>query len=308
MREPTSALAPVLGTAFWGWSLPPALCWALLDDFYARGHRQVDAATNYPINGIAADFRKAERILAEWIQAHGVQDLAVMVKVGSISNRRTPDNNLSKSFLFLCLDEYRSLLGPNLHTLMVHWDNREDAAAIADTCAALRVAQSDGLRVGLSGIQRPDLYALATTGLAPRIQVKHNLLHSDHGRYAAYHGTRQFIAYGINAGGLKLDPAAYHAGSSLALRGGNVQQAQPAAERLQALLLAENAKGLHPPITSFNECGLVFAALHPDFAAVILGVSTQAQLASSLNFLATLEQEAPYRELYQALCRFAGDA
>ena len=55
----------MLGTALWGWTTPPTVCYQLLDHFYESGYRQVDAATNYPINKNPSDFRRGEKILAE---------------------------------------------------------------------------------------------------------------------------------------------------------------------------------------------------------------------------------------------------
>ncbi|MEN0006767.1 MAG: aldo/keto reductase, partial [Bacteroidota bacterium] len=207
---PQQAPILILGTAMWGWTTSPQQCFALLDYFYEAGFREIDAATNYPINKNPADFRKSEQILLEWIKANGINDLKVMIKVGSVNNLRTPEHNLQKSFLLVMLDEYRYLFGDNLDTFMIHWDNREDEQAIHASYEALQQAQQLGFRVGLSGIKHPAIHAKVNEQfqLDVRIQFKHNLLYSDYQRYAPFHGKQRFITYGINAGGLKLSPNA----------------------------------------------------------------------------------------------------
>ncbi|MEZ4983547.1 MAG: aldo/keto reductase [Saprospiraceae bacterium] len=110
----------VLGTALWGWTVDEPTCHRLLSHFYRQGGRMVDTATNYPINKQPADFRRAENILARWCQREEVTDLQVIVKVGSVDNLFTPDNNLSPAFLLMALDYYRNLFGSNLHTFMIH--------------------------------------------------------------------------------------------------------------------------------------------------------------------------------------------
>ncbi len=286
----------------WGWTTPRDRCFDLLDRFYAAGLREVDAATNYPINKQPEDFRRSETILLEWINAHGVSDLKVMMKVGSLNNMRTPDHNLTRSFLLLNLDDYRFRFGDNLDTLMIHWDNRSDAGAIRETLEALSVAHEYHLRVGLSGVRHPEVYAAENRAyqLDFRIQIKHNLLHSDYHRYPQFHGRRRFITYGINAGGIKLNPAEYHDHSSLAVRGGDVSSAHPITTPLETLLTDANRNAKRPAVQSFNHCGLCFAYHSPDIGGILIGPSRTEQLDDSLAFFRALATN-DYRELYQKL-------
>ncbi|MCO6492680.1 MAG: aldo/keto reductase [Phaeodactylibacter sp.] len=292
----------LLGTAMWGWTVPRATCFDLLDRFYRAGFREVDGATNYPINKKPEDFRKAENILLEWIKAHEVQDLKVMMKVGSVNNLRTPENNLAKSFLLMLLDEYRSEFGPNLDTFMIHWDNRQEEKGIRESLEALAIAREQGLRTGLSGIKHPGIYARLNQefSLDFRIQAKHNILQSDYSRYQAFHGRAGFIAYGINAGGVKLDPGQYRADSSLRARGGNVAEEHPLTEKLQAILKEANQRGGRPPVSSFNHCGLAFACHSPDMEGILLGVSRPEQLEDSMSFFEALRTYG-YQDLYDSL-------
>ena len=202
----------LLGTAQWGWTVSKSEAFQLLDSWLAAGNKGIDAATNYPINKLPEQFRAAEKILLEYIQAHGLQDLQVTMKVGSVNNMRTPEINLSPSFLHMIATEYQRVFTSNLQTVMLHWDNRSDEQEIRQTAEALlQIRQNLGLQPGLSGIKHPEIYApsLKDLGLVADIQVKHNVLQSDISRYTPiYSGAsgdeHRFFAYGINAGGRKL--------------------------------------------------------------------------------------------------------
>ena len=289
----------------WGWTIPPEGVYELLDAFYALGGRAVDMATNYPINQQLADFRKAEGLLANWCKVHGVSDLKVMMKVGSVNNMRTPEHNLSPSFLLLCAAEYQQLFGDNLHTFMIHWDNRADASAIRETVAVLSDLHESGLAIGLSGIRHPAVYAevLANFNLPTlAIQFKHNLLYSDYDRYAPLHPLASFIAYGMNAGGLKLKPSEYREDATLGVRGG---QPQGFAEWLPALRQMLDQANQEPALerptpATMNHLGMLYAAYHPGIDQLLLGVSRPSQLHDSWNWFQALHT-FDYTDVYTAL-------
>lgn len=282
----------------WGWTVARETCFALLDAFYSAGFREVDTATNYPINKNPADFRAAENLLLEWIQTHGIRDLKTTVKVGSIDNLRSPEHNLSKSFLLMSLDDYGYRFGSNLHTLAIHWDNRDDEAAIRSTLEALAVVREKELHTGLSGIRFPELYARLNAepafGFDFRIQIKHNLLQSDYERYAAFQGSRRFLAYGIHAGGIKLDPAEYGPDSSLRARGGDTEAVPPRIERIKTWLAG------HSQAPSFHYAAILYAAYSPDMAGIILGPSSVQQLEDSVAVYRSI-QDGGAAEMYEAL-------
>ena len=289
-----------LGSAMWGWTIDRPTVFALLDTFYAAGFRDVDTATNYPIDKNPEHWRLAETWLAEWLDAHGVSDMRVMIKVGSVNNLKTPDQRLGRSFLHMQYAAYQRLFGTNLDTYMVHWDNRDDEAAIAETVTALGEIAKTGCRPGLSGIRHPDQYAAGGAKKLPdfKIQVKHNPLQSDYERYAPFHGARAFIAYGINAGGIKLNRA-YHAKSSLVQRGG-----PPEKLPFDPVALRELGSTVDPPLTQFNEWGMLYAHAHPDFCGILLGTSRVAQLGSSIAYHRRLQSgalDALYPKLLQLL-------
>jgi aryl-alcohol dehydrogenase-like predicted oxidoreductase len=292
----------LLGSAMWGWTTPKTTAFALLDEWYGQGFREVDAAANYPIDKDPAHFRLSENMLLEWLKTHEINDLRVVMKIGSVNNLRTPEHVLTKSFVLMMLDEYGWKFGNNLATLMVHWDNRDDADAIRDTLEAFEVARSKGLQVGLSGIRHPEIYASgnAAFGFDFRIQLKHNVLQSDYDRYAPFHGKRRFIAYGINAGGLKLEKNAYSAQSSLAARGGDVMKEPPVLPAIRAMLGEANRRSDRPPLTAFHQVGMIYAFYQPDMQGILLGASGVDQLRESIEFYQTL-QAIDYQDVYEAM-------
>ena len=289
----------ILGTALWGWTISEETAFELLDRFYEYGGREVDGATNYPINKIGADFRKSENILLEWIKANGVTDLKVMMKVGSMNNRGTPENNLSKSFLLMNLDDYKHRFQENLDTFMIHWDNRSNPSQIEATFEVLKVAKELDLSIGVSGVKHPDIYHLVNKnfGFNFRIQFKHNLLVSDYERYKPFHGTKKFITYGINVGGLKLNNTAYNNKSSLLARGRNAEMGSDLVPKLKELI---QEQGLDKVVTTFNQCGMIYAAFHPDVSGILIGPSRVEQLESTFSFMAGL-QDSKWGSFYDGL-------
>jgi aryl-alcohol dehydrogenase-like predicted oxidoreductase len=296
----------LLGTAQWGWTIAAAQAYDLLDAFYQSGFRQIDSATNYPINKNERDFRQAEKIIASWTQAHGVQDLELMMKVGSVNNNRTSECNLNPSFLLMALENYQRLFGTNLKTIMLHWDNREDKKEIFSTINTLRTIHNQGFNVGLSGIKYPELYAalLQDIVLDFDIQIKYNILQSDYERYADFHGTKRFIAYGTNAGGVKLDASTYQKESVLAVRGGNLTNEHLRLKQMPTILAKANENKDRPSITSFFQIGLLYALANKDIKSVIIAPSSVAQWYSTLGFFKNIQHfdyEDIVKEINQVL-------
>lgn len=291
-----------LGTAMWGWTMPKEICFELLNYYYEHGFRQIDTATNYPINKQPEDFRKSEIILQEWIHTHGVQDLQTIVKIGSINNLRSPEHNLNKSFMLMNLDDYRHKYGSNFNMLMIHWDNRDEEQAVRETLEALAEARKLGLEIGLSGIKYPAIYKKLNEEFKFNfhIQFKHNLLQSDYSRYAVFHGTQRFTTYGINASGLKLETAAYRADSSLKARGGDVDTVHPITVSLQQVLMEANHTVNRPKLSTMNHIGMLYAYHSPDVESILIGPSKLSQLQDSLEFFEYL-QHFDYTDVYHQL-------
>lgn len=281
----------LLGTAQFGWTTERKIAFELLDAFYKSGFRQIDCATNYPINKNPNDFRAAELILQEWLRAHGIKDLRVMMKIGSLNNLRTPDCNLNRSFLLMSLENYRNQLQENLDTLMIHWDNRDDISQISETLDALNTIKKEGFSVGLSGIKNPELYAKANQkyDLDFYIQIKNNILQSDFERYISFFKNKKYIAYGINAGGIKLNPSEYNEKSTLAVRGGDLSNQNDIFAKLSKNISDANEDKNRPAINSFFQLGMIFSFYNPNIYGLLIGNSNVEQWKSTLTFYENLK-------------------
>jgi len=298
----------MLGTAQWGWTISKTEAFQLLDTWLKAGFRHIDCATNYPINRNPADFRAAEKILHEYILAHGLHELCLTMKIGSLDNLRSPEVNLAPSFVQMMAEEYLRVFDSNLACVMFHWDNRDQVEEIRGSLEALdRLQKEHGLRPGLSGIAHPEAYAEANTdlGLSFEIQLKHNILQSDFERYASLHHSitpslhHSIFAYGLNAGGVKLE-APYPADSTFLARGGQPEKVAPLLERINDLLPQWNTAFVRPPVKTMNHIGLIFAGLHPHMNGIVLGVSSEVQLRETLDFWRNLET-FDYSDVFSAL-------
>ncbi len=295
----------LLGTAQWGWTVSRTEAFRLLDAWLLAGHRGIDAATNYPINRRPEDFRAAEKILEEYIQAHGLHDLQVTMKVGSLDNMRSPEANLAPSFLLMMAGEYQRRFSDNLHGIMLHWDNRSEETAIRASLEVWQQLQKEaGLRPGLSGIAHPEVYARANAdlGLSFDIQLKHNIFQSDLDRYQPLLLQAQaskVFAYGLNAGGVKLD-GPYPTDSTFLARGGQPELMAARLEQIRALLPGFHLAFVRPPVKTMNHLGLIHAGLHPQIGGLVLGLSSVSQLTETLDFWRNLET-FDYADVFQAV-------
>ncbi|MFM7153440.1 MAG: aldo/keto reductase [Bacteroidota bacterium] len=276
----------VLGTAQWGWTIGREKAFEILEHWLNAGFCAVDCATNYPINREPACFRAAEGILSEFIQAHGLSNLNVTMKIGSMDNMRTPDNNLSPSFIQMIGHEYGRILGSNLGCLMIHWDNRDQEEEIETTLAGLRrVCAELNCRTGLSGVREPGVYARVTGTDTFDIQVKHNVLFSDLERYTPWFpsDSHRYYAYGINAGGIKLPGEAYSDTSTYIVRGGNPALTEEQSERISALTdRYHREQGAE--ISRMWQLGLTHAVSEPALHGIIAGISSVSQLQELVNW------------------------
>ena len=276
----------LLGTAQFAWTTTRKTAFELLDAFYESGFRQIDCATNYPINRNPNDFRAAETIVQEWLRAHGIKDVRLMMKVGSTNNLRTPDCNLNPSFLLMSLENYQNKFRENLDTLMIHWDNREDISQISSTFEALNTIKKEGIEVGISGIKYPELYAEINKkyDLDFYIQIKNNILQSDFERYNPFFKNKKYIAYGINAGGLKLNTEEYTVDSTLATRGGDISNENEIFATLQKNIVQANENTNRPQIDSFFQLGMIYSYYNPLIYGLLIGNSSVQQCKSTLDF------------------------
>jgi aryl-alcohol dehydrogenase-like predicted oxidoreductase len=284
----------ILGTALWGWSIPQKDCFMLLDEFYQEGYRKIDTATNYPINKDSSLFRVAENILDEWIQINHIEDIEIIIKVGSLDNSGSAYNNLTKSFLLMNYDYYSGKFGSNLSNFMIHWDNRNSEKVIRETCEALKIINDKGNNIGLSGIKHPHVYHKISKelGLVYTIETKHNVFSSGLFHYQVFCGRNSFIGYGVNCGGIKFGRR-YREKSSAVIRGVNTDEYQKKLEKLEYLLSSPHLSGTIE-VKSFNDIGMIHAYNNQEISGIIIGPSRINQLKDSIDFLHKLERVASY--------------
>jgi aryl-alcohol dehydrogenase-like predicted oxidoreductase len=295
----------LLGTAQWGWTVSQKTAFSLLDAWLKQGQNLVDCATNYPINRQPQHFRAAEKILSTYVQTHGMHDLGITMKVGSLDNMSSPDVNLAPSFIQMMAAEYKRVFEQNLDCLMFHWDNREDEHDIAASLAALtQTAATLEIRPGVSGIKHPEIYrqVMGAGQIGFDIQLKHNVLQSDLNRYTPHFSPAQhhYFAYGINAGGIKLDAVPYPSDSTFLARGGNPAPLAAAIDQLRARLPEFNTQSNRRPIVSMPQIGLIYAGANPMIHGIVLGVSSETQLLENLSFIQEIKKGL-YNDVYAAL-------
>ena len=282
----------VLGTAQWGWTIDRQTAFSLLDFWLEPGERHVDAATNYPIDKNPAHFRLSEQMLSEYLAAHGLHDLRIVMKIGSLNNLRTPDINLAPSFLRMMTEEYLRLFGSNLSRIMIHWDNRDSEKDIRSGLEVLAAIQQEfGIAPGLSGIKHPEWYAVANQDyhLEFDIQLKHNVFQSDLPHYEPLRrANHRFFAYGINGGGVRLQ-ADYKEDSTYLARGGDPDKVANSLAYLRLKLPEWNTAFVRPPVQTMNHLGLIHAVLHPEIGGLVVGASSVAQLQQTFEFVRNIE-------------------
>lgn len=297
----------VLGTAQWGWTVDQNTAFALLEQWTAAGFAAVDIATNYPINRNSADFRAAEKILAAFCARAEAPKLKITMKIGALDNMRSPTPNLSPSFIRMMGMEYRRVFGEHLDCLMLHWDNRVDEGEIRESLDALADLQREWrIRPGLSGIAHPDPYARTCEGLEMEfdIQLKHNVLQSDLPRYQPLVNSKnRFFAYGLNAGGVKLE-GQYNEHSTFSARGGDHSKFAEPIARLQNKLPDWNTAFVRPPLRTMNQIGMINALCNPVLSGAVIGVSKPEQLGATLDFYRDLET-FDYGDVYNDLIKIS---
>lgn len=292
-----------LGTASWGWNVDQKTAFALLDAWLEKGFRAIDAAVYSPVHTNLPDLRAAEKILTAYIQAHGLRDLQITLKIGSAHNLSAPENNLTPDLLLKTAEEYRQLWGDNLTGIMIHGDNRREEPAVSTSLEALKTLRDRyGLRPGLSSLAHPEAYRAANTqfGLSFDIQVRHNILQSELERYSPlFEPGNQFFACSINAGGVKLQPP-YPADSTFLLRGGQPEAFEARLQAIRAWLPKWNLAFVRPPLHAMYQLGLLYAAGNGRLCGAVLGCKNTAQLKDTLNYFRNLEA-FDYRDVYERL-------
>lgn len=288
----------MLGTALWGWGVNKEEAFTLLDAFVDLGGQYIDTATNYPINGVPEDFGLAAVWLGEWLKSNTGTKLSVLLKVGGKNNLGSPDVDLAPEIFLQAERRYQEIFRDNLYALAVHWDIREkaDASAIAATIGCLDEIHQRGLQIGFSGVKSPEIYRSVAPHLADKwmIQVKENALtQAARSQYAPYFPDAQYVAYGINMGGVK--SRSNDSNSSVSLR--NIQQPMELIERILAFVESDNF--LEPKPENLIEFSLALAVFNPHLSGLIIGPRNLDQLTHTCSFLRAMQ---PDPDIYARIC------
>jgi|688.fasta_scaffold65924_2 aryl-alcohol dehydrogenase-like predicted oxidoreductase len=194
----------ILGSAGWGSKIDKLTAFKMLDKFIAYGGRQIDGATNYPINGIAKDFGLANRYLSEWISLNSGVDLNVFIKLGSINNSGGPESDLSGKTMRQNADMLQQDFGLSLGGIGVHWDNRgiDQVEQMYETIQQMNRFYDNGFRIGMSGVREANTYLQLAPNLQNvwEIQVKENVDDQTiRDNYMKVFPKASYVVYGINS-------------------------------------------------------------------------------------------------------------
>lgn len=285
----------VLGTAMWGWTVKEKECFKILDEFYLNGHRDVDTATNYPINSNVQSFRKAENITKNWTKTNKINDLKINLKVGSLSNFGSSEINLKKSFLLLSYDYYKNLFCENLNQLMIHWDNRNTQALIDLTIEGL-ASINEKIKIGLSGIKHPELYKSFILNNKINIQIRHSLFDTSINHYSLFKGKKLFTAYGLNAGGFKPGKSKKQMTTFFKRK----RKKESKDYELKWEKINKEIKLISHEKLDLNKISMINCFFNNDINGIIIGPSNISQLKETMNF----HNETPnnnHKLIYKAL-------
>ncbi len=215
-----------LGTAMWGWSVAEISAFKIMDSFYDNGGRYIDSALNYPINAQPEDQGAALLIIAKWLKKNNINDLKLMIKIGSLDNSHTSTNNLTPEALQKSVSVLSDRFNTNIYNVMIHWDNRDAWKDIFESLIGLKKScDKVHCRLGLSGIRHIESYKTALLNAEVNsldIQVKSNFLFQGEKHYSAIlddfaDNAIRFWGYGISGSGLKLSAEEYKKDSYVSL-------------------------------------------------------------------------------------------
>ncbi|EOI6869229.1 aldo/keto reductase [Yersinia enterocolitica] len=288
-----------LGTAMWGDGIDRDSAFAILDEYYSQGFRTIDTASNYPINDIPSCLHASENILSEWIKCHGIHDLSIIYKFGSIVNSNVPDNDLSAFNVSRVAEYLFETFNDNIGCLMVHWDNRRDFELINETLSQMLISCLYlNCKPGLSGIIDVDSYfnIMSNKNMFPcDIEVKSNFLYRDELRYSIFNSHSTLWAYGVSCNGLKIQD--FNEKNSLKIK---IKQhdfyLNLLSPQLRDIILHVMKK--HHIISNFYLFSIAFSEFSKNTDGYIIAPRNRGQLLDFLSFREKLYDYSNHEELY----------
>jgi hypothetical protein len=278
-----------LGTAMWQWSTNKKTALALLDHYYGEGYRHIDTATNYPINNKKKDYGASLKIIKEWVDSNKISDLKITLKIGSVDNTNSSENDLSPKALDSYIPRLIEEFNLNIYSLMIHWDNRKSLEKITRSLAFLEnICVHNNYNVGISGINEIETYISALKKLNINnldIQAKSSFLFEGESNYKSVisdiNNTRIW-GYGISGSGLKLDTSEYHDNSYVTLARNKSYHSDMLSNKSISLIndIMEN----HNIIKNLYHIGIVKSESNHRLYGYIVSPSKLSQLKDTLEF------------------------
>lgn len=289
-----------LGSAMWGDRVDRYNAFQILDEYYCRGFRTIDTASNYPINSDPSCLHASEKILYEWVKCNGVNDLSIIYKFGSLINTNIPENDLSAENISIITEKIYEMYGANIDCLMVHWDNTEDENLIQKTLHQMSIScMYLGCKPGISGISNVKLYFEMMSRynlLDCYIEAKSNFLYKGELKYSIFKPYSKVWAYGISCGGLKFSDLYTDSNVNLLNRRHSSYRT----------LLSEDIKNKinyvmnnHPLVENFYFFSLIFSELNTDTYGYILAPNSREQLLNALYFREKLQSYEQREQLFR---------
>jgi len=281
----------LLGTALWGWSINQHTAFDLLENFLDKGGNFIDVATNYPINKSKEDYGLAIKWLSKWKKFNQSHKFSLLIKIGSVDNLGNFDVDLSPKNIIDTTNRLKDTFEDSLSCISVHWDERgnniSDDKLIHETVKTFSIIRDSGLAIGLSGVKFPGAYYKADPTLSDHwlIQVKENFITTkSRNSYEVFFPSAKYLAYGINLGGVKLEPL--EGNSSIKLRG--LEHSNSIIDEL--LDFIKSNYDTMPNSKLFNELALTAAYFNPYLSGVIVAPSNLGQLQNTLAYWQHLEK------------------
>lgn len=161
LTAPVSSL--FLGTSSWGLKVKKSEAYRIVESFYDNNFRWVDTSTNYPIDGNPENYGQTIAWLSEF--RNDFPELKIFVKVGSANNLGESTQLVNASYFALIFDVMLAKLSSSLGGLGIHWDYDKSHSDRTQIVKQFLNLHERGFAVGLSGIEKPEIYSATEIGM-----------------------------------------------------------------------------------------------------------------------------------------------